>query len=82
MTGESPVALLVLRYLFYRYLRVPPGNTQKSTAQKCNVLLSIKIHVLEIQRVLLSMDTSVKKIFGDRCIRPICIDMMVVRPIV
>ncbi len=33
-----------LWYLFYRYLRVPPGTTQKSTAQKCNILLSIKIH--------------------------------------
>jgi hypothetical protein len=33
-----------LWYLFYRYLRVPPGTTQKSTAQKCNILLSIEIH--------------------------------------
>ncbi len=31
---------------------------------------------------LLSMDTSVEKIFGDGCIRPICINTMVARPIV
>ena len=74
--------ILVLRYLFYRYLCVPPGTTQKSTAQKCNILVSIQIHVLEIQQEFLSVDTSVEKIFGDRCIRPICIDTMVARPIV
>ncbi len=39
------VTLLVLWYLFYRYLRVPPGTTWKSTAPKCNILLSIKIHI-------------------------------------
>ena len=47
--GGGSVEDTVLRYeklwyLFYRYLRVPPGTTQKSTAQKCNILLSIKIH--------------------------------------
>ncbi len=31
---------------------------------------------------LLSLGTSVEKIFGDRCIRPICIITMVARPIV
>jgi hypothetical protein len=45
-------------------------------------LLSIEIHILEIQRALLSMNTSVEKIFGDRCIRPICFYRMVARPIV
>jgi hypothetical protein len=29
---------------------------------------------------LLSADTSVEKIFGDRCIRHICIDTMIARP--
>ncbi len=33
-----------LWYLFYRYLRVPPGTTGMSTAQKCNISLSVKIH--------------------------------------
>ncbi len=42
---EGGVRLLVLWYLFYRYLRVPPSTTQKSTAQKCNILLSIEIHI-------------------------------------
>jgi hypothetical protein len=33
-----------LWYLFYRYLLVPHGTTQKSTARKCNISLSIEIH--------------------------------------
>ncbi len=52
------VTLLVLQYLFYRYLGVSPGTAQKSTAQKCNILLSVEIPILEIQRALLSMGTS------------------------
>jgi hypothetical protein len=44
-SNDKDVMLLVLWYLFYRYLCVPPGTTQKSTAQKCNILLSIKIHI-------------------------------------
>ncbi len=45
---QEGVTLLVLWYLFNRYLCVPPVTTQKSTARKCNILLSIEIHVLEI----------------------------------
>ncbi len=55
------ITLLVLRYLCYRYLNVSPGTAQKSTAWKCNILSSIKIHVLEIQQALLSMDMSVER---------------------
>jgi hypothetical protein len=36
--------LLVLWYLFYRYLHIPHCTTQKSTAQKCNILLRINAH--------------------------------------
>ncbi len=31
------------------------------TAQKCNILLSVEIHVLEIQQALISMETSVER---------------------
>ena len=50
------VTLLVLWSLFFRYFRIFPG-----TARKCNISLSIKIHILEIQQTMLSMDTSVEK---------------------
>jgi hypothetical protein len=39
-----------------------------------------KYTFFETQRALLSIDTSVEKILGDRCIRHICIYTMVARP--
>ncbi len=73
--------LLILWYLFYRYLRVPPG-LHESLLCKSAIFCKYRNTRFRDPIAFLSMDTLVEKIFGDRCIRPICIDMMGARPII
>ncbi len=54
------VTILLLWYIFHRYIHLSPGTAWKSIAQKCNILLSIQIHISEIQWGLLSIDTSIE----------------------